>query len=149
MGASYPYYNPSCRRIGPEKERVPKPLSHEQKGRDVTLEYRENGAKVVRADLIYTLNGNDRHEEWFRSPAELGARNTVTARLPEGATHFFFNLIDENNFLVSHPVVPDAVTIRRTGAKFAPSAIKTGLPADSHNLERTGKNGPDKGTSRR
>ncbi len=65
--------------------------------------YRENGARVVRADLIYTTNGGERAEEWFRAPATLIADGKVTAQLPPGTTHYIINLIDANNFLVSYP----------------------------------------------
>ena len=60
---------------------------------------------MVRADLIYTLNGGERYEEWFRVPAKLASKDRVTVELPEGTTHYFLNVIDENNFLVSYPKV--------------------------------------------
>jgi hypothetical protein len=69
----------------------------------VEFTYRENGARVVRADLIYTTNGGERAEEWFRAPATLIADGKVTAQLPPGTTHYIINLIDANNFLVSYP----------------------------------------------
>ena len=105
MKASYPYYNPHCKHPLPNKEKVCEVLSHKQDGKNVFFTYRENGAKVVRANLIYTQNGGHKYEEWFRKPAELKAGNTVTAELPKGTTHYLINLIDENNFLRSYPEV--------------------------------------------
>jgi hypothetical protein len=78
------------------------------------VSYRGNGASVVRANLIYTLNGGDSFEEWFRAPAVVRDAGTVVATLPEGTTHYFINLIDENNFLVSHPEIDE---VKRTKAK--------------------------------
>ncbi len=103
MKASYPYYNPNHKYPLPGKETVPAVLTHSQTGSSVEWSYRENGAKVVRANLIYTLNGGERAEEWFRKSAEVMAGMKVTASLPEGSTHYVINLIDENNFLVSYP----------------------------------------------
>ena len=105
MKASYPYYNPDYKGALPNKEKVCTVLSHEQKGDLVEFTYQENGAKVVRADLLYTLNGGQRYEEWFRKPATLLAGKKVSAQLPKRTTHSLINLIDENNFLKSYPEV--------------------------------------------
>jgi len=105
MGASYPYYCPSYPRLLPNKEKVCTILSHTRKGQRVELIYQENGAKVTHADLIYTLNGNERYEEWFRRSAILTGKGSVLARLPSGTTHYFLNLVDENRFLRSYPEV--------------------------------------------
>ncbi len=59
---------------------------------------------VVRAYLLYTPNGGGgyRDEEWFALEAQIDEDNgRVHAALPADATHFVFNLVDENNFLVS------------------------------------------------
>jgi len=53
--------------------------------------------------LIYTLGGGQRDEEWFRASATLQPGDDVTAELPSGTTHYFLNLIDENQFLRSYP----------------------------------------------
>ena len=98
MNASYPSYNPDCDADLPGKKTVCTVLAHQKNGDMVQFTYRENGAKVVRADLLYTLNGGDRYEEWFREPAILNADTMVSAELPEGTTHYLINLIDENNF---------------------------------------------------
>lgn len=103
MNATYPYYNPECREDLPHKERVPTVVSQTRSGNKAEFTYQENGAKVVRADLIYTINGGDRDEEWLRVLASVPSPGTVTAELPNGTTHYYINLIDENSFLVSYP----------------------------------------------
>ena len=103
MKASYPYYNPHYINPLPGKEQVPTVLSHKQLGSVVEFTYRENGAKVLRANLLYTLNGGESAEEWFRIPAELIPGMKIRASLPKATTHYLINLIDENNYLVSYP----------------------------------------------
>lgn len=105
MKASYPSYNPDCDANLPGKDKVCTILASEKHGDAVGFTYRENGAKVVRADLLYTLNGGDRYEEWFRKTATLSPDMKVSADLPKGTTHYLINLIDENNFLRSYPEV--------------------------------------------
>ena len=61
------------------------------------------GNRVVWADLLYTTNGGQKYEEWYRTPAKLVAGNTASAVLPEGTTHYLFNLVDEHQFLISYP----------------------------------------------
>ena len=103
MGASYPYYNPQCKEL-PGHASVPAVVSHERKGNRVVFVLKENGAKVKRADLIYTLNGGDKYEEWFRAPATLNGSKAFVD-LPAGTTHYYLNLVDENRFLVSYPEI--------------------------------------------
>ena len=107
MEASYPYYNPNFKHPLPNKEKVCTIESHTQTGDRVEFTYQENGSKVVRANLLYTLNGGARYEEWFRQPADLLGASKVAAQLPVGTTHYFINLIDEHNFLQSYPEVMD------------------------------------------
>ncbi|MDP4644339.1 MAG: hypothetical protein NWS71_07850, partial [Opitutales bacterium] len=102
--ASYPYYNPKNKGL-PGQDSVCTVLSHKTKGNAVGFVFKENGAKVVRADLIYTLNGGDKYEEWFREPVTLNSNSTALVELPAGTTHYFLNLVDENNFLVSYPEI--------------------------------------------
>ena len=106
MKASYPYKNPICPRL-PHKQRAqcPSVVSHTQTGDSVEVVYKENGAKVVRANLIYTPNPGDHFEEWFRVPASVPSAGRIVAKLPQDATHYFINLIDSNNFLVSYPEI--------------------------------------------
>jgi uncharacterized sulfatase len=114
MKASYPYYNPAYKYDLPNKETVPTVLSHRKNGDVVEFSYQENGANVVRAQLLYTLNGGSKYdEEWFRTPAVLQPGMNVTAVLPEGTTHYVINLIDENNFLVSYPEMIEIMDSRK------------------------------------
>jgi len=131
MKASYPYNNPAFRHVGPKGKLVPTVTAHEQDGRLVKFTFKENGAQVVGANIIYSLNGNARHEEWFRATATLIGNNTVTAELPEGTTHYIVNLIDENNFLVSYPDVPGGNHFNKTREKFAKYAIATRLESET------------------
>ena len=103
MQASPPFLNPRSPSALPGKNKVSTPLEHGIEGRKVWATYKENGAKVVSANLIYTNNGGKRYEEWYRLPASLTGKGKVTATLPADATHYVFNLIDENHFLVSYP----------------------------------------------
>lgn len=106
MKASFPYYNPHCKKL-PKRVKVPTVISNSRAGDKVEFTYKENGAKVVRANLIYTKNGGDPYEEWFREPATLLPGGKASAKLPKGTTHYLINLIDENNFLVSYPEISD------------------------------------------
>lgn len=108
MKASYPHYNPYFKGALPNKDKVPSVSSDTKTGQLVEFVYQENGAKVVRAQLMYTLNGGVFGEEWFRAPATLLPNEKISATLPEGTTHYVINLIDENNFLVSYPDVEKA-----------------------------------------
>ncbi len=122
MKASYPYYNAACRLVGPEKKQVPTAISYDIQGNQAILNFQENGTKVTRVDLIYTLNGGERYEEWFRTTAKVDA-SKATATLPEDATHVIFNLIDENQFLVSYPPLPDEIRLRESKETFSQHAI--------------------------
>ena len=123
MDASYPYYNPQARRVGAEKNLIPKVISHEIQNETVTFSVREQGAKIVRADLIYTNNGGKKYEEWYRIKGKEKTKGTISFNLPEGSTHYYLNLIDENNFLVSYPETPDYSELGKTKEKFAKFAI--------------------------
>lgn len=134
MKASYPSYNPDCDADLPGKKSVCTVLTHRKNGNNVEFTYRENGAKVVRADLLYTLNGGDRYEEWFRKPATLLPGMKVSAELPKDTSHFLVNLIDENNFLRSYPEVgrkgnPSADALPASGDAAASSGAPAATPA--------------------
>lgn len=127
MEASYPYYNPGTTLNVPHKEQVPEVVADERVGDDAVFTYRERGASVVRADLIYTLNGGGKDEEWFRAPVRLLPDMKASVTLPEGTTHYFLNLIDENGFLVSYPdPLGDQVAVTSPKHKYAPQAIPAG-----------------------
>ena len=105
MKASYPSYNPAFPGELPGKEKVPTVVSASTQGNQVKFAFKENGSKVARADLIYTLNGGERYEEWYRVPAKVNVNGFVSVDLPAGTTQYLINLIDENNFLVSYPTL--------------------------------------------
>ena len=123
MKASFPYYNPQARTVGPDKKLVPQVVSHKFEGTNVRFSFKERGAQVRRADLIYTRNGGQHYEEWFRVVGPENPEMEVVFALPEGSTHFFLNLIDENNFLVSYPECPDYAALNKTKEKFAKYAL--------------------------
>ena len=123
MKASFPYYNPQARTVGPDKKLVPQVVSHKFEGTNLRFSFKEMGARVRRADLIYTRNGGQRYEEWYRVVGPENPGREVVFALPEGSTHFFLNLIDENNFLVSYPECPDYAALNKTKEKFAKYAL--------------------------
>ena len=70
--------------------------------------YKENGAKLVSAKVIYSMNGDSRDSEWFPLEAKMipaSGKNPakVEATLPPKTTHYVYNLVDENNFMVTYP----------------------------------------------
>ncbi len=121
MQASYPYYNHAHAGSLPNKEKVCSVESHERKDQRVRFTYRENGANVTHANLIYSLNGGQRYEEWFRKPAVLQGTNEVIVELPAGTTHYYLNLIDENQFLRSYPEVSG----NKKSKTFSDAALST------------------------
>ncbi|MGJ8641992.1 MAG: sulfatase [Luteolibacter sp.] len=104
MGATYPHFNPAYEGELPHKDTVPSVVSEERDGDVVRATFKEDGAKVVDAQLLYTTLGGDANEEWFVAPAKIEGE-TVVATLPEGTTHYLFNVIDENDYLVGYPAV--------------------------------------------
>ena len=123
MDASYPYYNPQANKVGADKKMVPKVKSHKRVNGEVIFQYIENGAKVIRGDLVYTLNGGNRYEEWDRLKAGKKNNREIRFTLPSGTTHYFLNLIDENNFLVSYPATPDYSELSKTKKQFSEHGI--------------------------
>jgi arylsulfatase A-like enzyme len=103
MQASFPFLNPHYPGDIPHKEDVCLVLEHGKSGNDVWVKFKENGNKVKSAYLIYTLNGGERYEEWYRTEALLDQDFIAHATLPEGCTHYLFNLVDEYQFMVSYP----------------------------------------------
>jgi arylsulfatase A-like enzyme len=121
MKASYPYYNHACSVPLPNREKLCTVESHKRQGQRVSFSFREHGASVTHADLIYSPNGGEQYEEWFRMPARLQGNNEVTAELPAGTTHYYLNLVDENQFLRSYPEVVG----NKKSKSFADSALST------------------------
>jgi hypothetical protein len=120
LNARYPFLNPTSKASLPNKAKVPTVVKNGVDGKEVWLEYKNNGAKVVKAELIYTKNGGVKGEIWFPITMKLtNNKNKVCVKLPKGTTHYVFNLVDENNFLISYP---DA-GYQKTTKIFATKAI--------------------------
>jgi len=78
---------------------------------------------VVKANLIYTTNGGQRYEEWFKADAQINSNHSATVTLPKGTTHYLINLIDEYNFLVSYPKIPSKKTLKSKQEKYSKYAL--------------------------
>jgi len=102
LNARYPFLNPVAKMSLPNKGKVPTVIKHGVNENNVWLQYKNNGAKVVKAELIYTKNGGNRGEVWTPMTMELKG-DKISAMLPKGTTHYVFNLVDENNYLVGYP----------------------------------------------
>jgi arylsulfatase A-like enzyme len=127
MGGRYGHWNPDWPGDLPGREKAPRILSHTQTGRDLTVSYENRGAKVVYADLVYTLNGGARTEVWRRADMTLKGDNKAVVTLPEETTHYFINLTDENDFLVFYPKI-DAPKLKQDGQPYSAAAIFAGYP---------------------
>lgn len=127
MKATYPSYNPHCAAKLPHQEKIPVVLNHQQKGKKVSVTYKQQGADVVKANLVYTTDGAHPRADWLSIPANLQPEQKVEATLPPSATHYFINLIDENNFLVSYPDVPKPSSRKNGSTKSLSSPVDSAL----------------------
>ena len=84
-------------------------VQHRTEGTQVWAEFEERGAEVTSGQIVYTLNGSQKWEEWFISPARVEG-NKLVGLIPPTTTHYLFNFIDENNFLVSYSEIPDKLS---------------------------------------
>ena len=123
MKASYPYYNPNHRGNLENKENVPTVINSEKDGSNIKITFKENGAKVTSVDLIYTLNGGEKHEEWFKKTITID-RNIASGILPKNTTHYVINLIDENNYLVSYPEIPAFLSLKKNKEQYSKFALE-------------------------
>jgi len=106
VGGLPAYYNPNSSKDVPHKSEVPAVLKHGNTGNGVVwVEFEADKAAVLEATLYYTLNGGSRREDWYPVPARVVGKGRVEATVPEGTTHYVFQLVDENNFLISYPEV--------------------------------------------
>ncbi len=111
MNAGMTHYNPSCTKVKmPGAGKVVSVLDQQRINRRVRLRYQENGAKLVSAQVIYSFNGDSSDSEWFPLDAKIipaSGENPakVEATLPPKTTHYVYNLVDENNFMVCHPIL--------------------------------------------
>ena len=104
LNARFPFLNPNTKNAIASKSKIPTIVDQGVDGKMVWLKYKNNGAKVIKAELIYTKNGGIKGEIWFPINMEL-SDDKVAVYLPKGTTHYVFNLIDENNFLISYPEI--------------------------------------------
>ncbi|WP_055444452.1 sulfatase [Lacinutrix himadriensis] len=118
LNARFPFLNPTSKKSLPNQSKIPTVLDHGKDGEKVWLQFKNNGAKVVKAELIFTTNGGIKGEIWFPIDMTLSG-DTVSALLPKGTTHYVFNLVDENNYLIGYP---DA-GYQKTTKVFATKAI--------------------------
>ena len=124
MNATYPSYNPHFSAKLDHKEKVPVVTAYNQLGQTVEFSYEKMGARVMDANLIFTTSGNQAPTEWFCEPVKLLPGRKVAVSLPAGTTHYFINLIDENNFLVSYPDLPEKTTRKNARADTLAAALK-------------------------
>lgn len=103
MDASLPFLNPYTNENIGNKEGICTVSEDGRDGTNVWLKYAEKGNQVTKAYLLYTLNGGEQYEEWYRSDAVVESGGIVKATLPKGTTHYILNLVDEHRFMVSHP----------------------------------------------
>ena len=123
---SYPFKNPSYKGSLEGKDLVCKGISTGKNGNRVWAEYESGGAEVVKGFLVYTLNGGQKSEEWYIKKASLqGSR--VESELPDNSTHYVFNFIDENNFLVSYPEMPDLLEVGKLKGKIHSQKLQLSL----------------------
>ena len=124
MNATYPFFNPHYSAKLDHKEKVPVVTAHNQNGQTVEFSYKKKGARVMEANLIYTTTGNKAPTEWFCEPAKALPGRKVAVTLPAGTTHYFINLIDENNFLVCYPDLPEKTTRKNARTDTLAAALK-------------------------
>ena len=96
--------NPAHARRAAGHDRVPAPRKALVKNGYAVLTYEHRGSGVTRAHLVYTENGGEKYEEWFRADADIhAAQGKIRAKIPAGATHYVFSMEDENGFHVGYP----------------------------------------------
>ena len=123
-GGRLPHHNPTSKYDLVDKDKAPVVLRHEQQGNRLSVFYRNNGAELAYADLIYSPNNG---REWLRASGQLQGEDRVGFELPEKTTHYFVNLIDENNFLTVYPK-GDYRSIKQKGLKTVDVAVFAGYP---------------------
>ncbi len=123
-GGRLPYGNPNTNHGLPNKEKAPVILKHVQRGSQLRVVYKNNGADVLHAELIYTPNDG---REWLKADGKRTGDNSALFTVPKGTTHYFVNLVDENNFLVVYPEI-DGPTVRKDKSKLMDMALFAGYP---------------------
>ena len=123
-GGRIPYGNPTSTANLPHQDKAPEILKHVQKANAVGIYYRNNGADLAYADLIYSPNNG---REWLRVSGEPIAGDRVRFELPIGTTHYFVNLVDENNFMAIYPTI-DRPKMKQEGLEMVDVAVFAGYP---------------------
>ena len=88
LDAGMTYYNPTCTRVKmPGAGKVISVIDQQLINRRVRLRYQNNGAELVRARIIYSMNGTEKDSEWFPLdakivPAQGDKPARVEAKLP-------------------------------------------------------------------
>jgi arylsulfatase A-like enzyme len=130
LGAAYPHQNPDYSQAAtlPGFNRMPRFVvkGYEPRTGEAYALYETGSDKapVERVYMLYTLNGGHPDEEWFQVEAQLDrTRRRASAVLPAGATHFLFNLVDRNNFLVS----TDKMRYQETASPLVSSPVVSEL----------------------
>lgn len=103
MDASYPYYNPNANYYKKRKADFCEVVDSGLKSSRAWITYKENTNKVSKVLLFYTLNGNEKHEEWFQAEAQITEDGRAEIDLPEGTTHYVFGIVDQESFLTNYP----------------------------------------------
>ena len=116
MNASYPYFNPHFKGILPGIKDIPSGVKNGRKGNAVWAQFKDDRSKVTNGQVVYTLNGGEKSEEWYLADARI-VKGRLIAELPVTTTHYVFNFIDEHNFLVSYPDMPDLLTAGKRKGK--------------------------------
>ena len=121
MDADYPHKNPYSHHFNKQAKNTPQALESKHSGNKVSLSYKNRGNAIKKAYLMYTLNGAKNSEEWYRMDATI-TPNKITAVLPKGTTHYIFNLIDDQDFLVSYPRMGQLGDFKKRG-RYSEKAI--------------------------
>ena len=80
---------------------------------------------MVSGQIVYTVNGGHKSEEWYLTDAKVEGDRLIGI-LPKDVTHYVFNFVDEHNFLVSYPDMPDMMNggNGRGKSKYSAKALK-------------------------
>lgn len=107
MKAQTPYKNPLCT-FYKSKKYVPCTVTGENiNGQKVELKFKQGQNPVKKVLLLYTKNGNKKHEEWFEMHAKVNADGSAVATLPKGTTHYVWSIVDKEDFLINYPNMGD------------------------------------------
>ena len=126
MGGREPYFNPAAADL-PKCDQAPTVTGHTQNEDTVTVSLEHHGSHVEHADLIYSRNEG---REWLLASGIIDDDKALFT-LPPMTTHYFINLVDENNFLTIYPPLDDA-TLKKKNLSVSDVALKAGYPHPSH-----------------